>query len=58
MREREKLGEKPQIVSPFLADTIARLAEIEISAGRAKGSLELEANYVRRSDAELLYIGG
>jgi tRNA threonylcarbamoyladenosine biosynthesis protein TsaB len=57
-REREKLGEKPQIVSPFLADTIARLAEIEISAGRAKGSLELEANYVRRTDAEVHWKGG
>jgi tRNA threonylcarbamoyladenosine biosynthesis protein TsaB len=57
-REREKLGEGPQIVSPFLADTIARLAQIDVAAGRATGSLELDANYVRRTDAEVLWKGG
>ena len=56
-REREKLGDELQIVSPFLADTIARLAEIEVAAGRATGSLELDANYVRRTDAEVHWKG-
>lgn len=57
-REREKLGDEPQIVSPFLADTIARLAGIEVAAGRSTGGLELDANYVRRTDAEVLWKGG
>jgi tRNA threonylcarbamoyladenosine biosynthesis protein TsaB len=57
-REREKLGDELQIVSPFLADTIARLAEIEVAAGRATGSLELDANYVRRTDAEVHWKAG
>jgi tRNA threonylcarbamoyladenosine biosynthesis protein TsaB len=57
-REREKCGDEMQIVSPFLADTIASLAGIEVAAGRAKGSLELDANYVRRTDAEVLWKGG
>jgi tRNA threonylcarbamoyladenosine biosynthesis protein TsaB len=56
-REREKLGEEPQIVSAFLADTIARLAERELAAGRASSSLELDANYVRRTDAEVFWKG-
>ncbi len=57
-RELEKSKDKPQIVSPFLADTIARLAERELAAGRATGSLELDANYVRRTDGEALWKGG
>jgi tRNA threonylcarbamoyladenosine biosynthesis protein TsaB len=57
-QERQRLGDAPQVVSPFLADTISRLAEIEVAAGRAKGSLELDANYVRRTDAEVLWKGG
>lgn len=57
-REQEKLGDQPEIVSPFLADTIARLAEIEVAAGRTTGSLELDANYVRRTDAEVHWKGG
>jgi tRNA threonylcarbamoyladenosine biosynthesis protein TsaB len=51
-RERQKLGDEPEIVSASLADTIARLAEVELAAGRAVGVLELDAKYVRRSDAE------
>jgi tRNA threonylcarbamoyladenosine biosynthesis protein TsaB len=57
-REREKLGDEPRIVSAFLADSIARLAERELAAGRATGSLELDANYVRRTDAEVFWKGG
>ncbi len=51
-RERQKLGDESRIVSAFLAGTIARLAEVELAAGRAVGVLELDAKYVRRSDAE------
>lgn len=51
--ERQKLGDEPEIVPAFLADTIARLAEGELAAGRAIRVLELDANYVRRTDAEV-----
>jgi tRNA threonylcarbamoyladenosine biosynthesis protein TsaB len=57
-RERQKLGDEPRIVSPFLATAIARLAETEVAAGRSTGSLELDANYVRRCDAEVFWHGG
>jgi tRNA threonylcarbamoyladenosine biosynthesis protein TsaB len=57
-REREKLGDEAEIVTCFLAGTIARLAESELAAGRAVNSLELDANYVRPSDAEVLGKGG
>jgi tRNA threonylcarbamoyladenosine biosynthesis protein TsaB len=50
-REREKLGDEMEIVSCFQAVTIGRLTEGELAAGRAMGSLELDANYLRRSDA-------
>lgn len=57
-REREKLGDETEIVSCFQAVTIGRLIERELAAGRATGSLELDANYVRRTDAEVHWKGG
>ena len=44
-------------VSPFLAETLGRLATVKLARGEAISSLELDANYVRRSDAELLWRG-
>ncbi len=44
-------------VSPFLAETLARLAAVKLARGEMISSLELDANYVRRSDAELLWRG-
>ncbi|MBV8843806.1 MAG: tRNA (adenosine(37)-N6)-threonylcarbamoyltransferase complex dimerization subunit type 1 TsaB [Bryobacterales bacterium] len=38
-----------------LAGAIARIAAQEFNAGRAKDPAEIDANYVRRSDAELLW---
>jgi len=38
-----------------LAGAIARIAAHEFIAGRAKDPAEIDANYVRRSDAELLW---
>jgi tRNA threonylcarbamoyladenosine biosynthesis protein TsaB len=38
---------------PALARAIAAIAWAEFSAGRAQDAAEIEANYVRRSDAEL-----
>jgi len=57
-RDREALGDEPVIVSAFLAGTIARLAASELAAGRAVGSLELDANYLRRSDATSTWTDG
>lgn len=42
-------------VSPFLAETLARLAAVKLARGEAISALELDANYIRRSDAELLF---
>jgi tRNA threonylcarbamoyladenosine biosynthesis protein TsaB len=42
-------------ISPVLADSVARLARRKFAAGEAVDALRLEANYVRRSDAELLW---
>jgi len=44
-----------EVVSPVLADAVARLAASKFLAGGAVDALGLEANYVRRSDAELLW---
>jgi len=42
-------------VSPALAEAVARSAARKISRGETLDALRLEANYVRRSDAELLW---
>lgn len=50
--------EKPIIVervSPFLAPEIGRLGWIRAQEGKLCDSLTLDANYIRRSDAELHY---
>jgi tRNA threonylcarbamoyladenosine biosynthesis protein TsaB len=44
-------------VSPFLAETLARLAAVRLRRGETISALELDANYIRRSDAELLWRG-
>lgn len=44
-----------EIISPVLADAVARRAERKFFRGEAVDALRLEANYVRRSDAELLW---
>jgi tRNA threonylcarbamoyladenosine biosynthesis protein TsaB len=42
-------------VSPVLAESVARCAAGRIARGETLDALHLEANYVRRSDAELLW---
>lgn len=42
-------------VSPVLAEAVARCAERKLARGETLDALHLEANYVRRSDAELLW---
>jgi len=55
---REELKERVERVSPFLAKTIAGMAAGRLATGRTTDSLGLDANYVRRPDAEMLWKGG
>ncbi len=57
-REREKRGEKVQSVSALLAPVIGRIGYERVLENRLTNALTLDANYVRRSDAELLWKGG
>jgi tRNA threonylcarbamoyladenosine biosynthesis protein TsaB len=56
-REREKRGEKVQFVSALLAPVIGRIGYQRMLENRLTTALTLDANYVRRSDAELLWKG-
>jgi len=49
---RQSLGETVDIVSPFLAPVIGRVGNQLALAKRLTTALALDANYVRRSDAE------
>lgn len=42
-------------ISPVLAEAVARRARRKLERGEAVDALHLQANYVRRSDAELLW---
>jgi tRNA threonylcarbamoyladenosine biosynthesis protein TsaB len=55
---REKLKERIELVSPFLAQTMARMAASRVAEGPCVDALTLDANYVRRPDAEMLWKGG
>jgi tRNA threonylcarbamoyladenosine biosynthesis protein TsaB len=57
-RTREKLNERIETVSCFLAPTIASIAANRVAEGRFTDALSLDANYVRRSDAEIFWKGG
>lgn len=52
---RKDAGESMQAVEPILAPSIAALAIKKLAAGLTKDALTLDANYVRRSDAELFW---
>jgi tRNA threonylcarbamoyladenosine biosynthesis protein TsaB len=54
----EKAGEKVQIVSAIFAPVIGRIAHQSVLENRVTDALRLDANYVRRSDAELLWKSG
>lgn len=56
-KEREKLNEGTELVSGYLDIAIARIARNAILAGRTTDALALDANYVRRSDAEIFWKG-
>jgi tRNA threonylcarbamoyladenosine biosynthesis protein TsaB len=55
--ERAKLGEAIEPVTGLLAEAVARMAAKELAAGRHTDPLALDANYVRRSDAEVFWKG-
>lgn len=48
---------RQEVISPVLADAVGRLAARKFARGQVVDALRLEANYVRRSDAELLWQG-
>jgi tRNA threonylcarbamoyladenosine biosynthesis protein TsaB len=56
-KAREARGEKVKSVSSALAPAIGRLGMAQFSAGRCTDALSLDANYVRRSDAEIFWKG-
>ena len=56
-KAREKRGEKVQRVSSLRAPMIGRLGMAALAEGRGTDALALDANYVRRSDAEIFLKG-
>jgi len=57
-KARENSGEQVEIVSSVLAPAIGRIGLAHAAAGRFTDALTLDANYVRRSDAEIFWKGG
>jgi tRNA threonylcarbamoyladenosine biosynthesis protein TsaB len=55
---REKLNERIEMVSCYLAPMIADIAANRVAQGRFTDALALDANYVRRSDAEVFWKDG
>jgi len=56
-KARQGQNEGFELVSGFLGIGIARMARIAAAAGRYTDALALDANYVRRSDAEVFWKG-
>ena len=57
-RKREELGESIELASPTVAAIIGRIGLQRLQEGKATDALGLDANYVRRSDAEIFWKGG
>jgi tRNA threonylcarbamoyladenosine biosynthesis protein TsaB len=56
-KTREARGERIESVSSTLAPAIGRIGMAQLAAGRFTDGLSLDANYVRRSDAEIFWKG-
>lgn len=56
-KERERRGESVETVSSVLAPEVGRIGMVKLVEGRFTDALALDANYVRRSDAEILWKG-
>jgi len=54
-RERERRGETIESVSGILAPVIGKMGGRRLAAGQHTDALSLDANYVRRSDAEIFW---
>ena len=54
---REERGENIETASPILAGYIGRIGMRRLQDGKATDALGLDANYVRRSDAEIFWKG-
>jgi tRNA threonylcarbamoyladenosine biosynthesis protein TsaB len=57
-KEREKRGESVEPVSATLGAVIGRIGLRRLQEGKSTDALGLDANYVRRSDAEIFWKGG
>lgn len=57
LKGRLTLGDSLELCSPELASMIGALAEERAARGEFSDSLALDANYVRRSDAEIFWKG-
>jgi tRNA threonylcarbamoyladenosine biosynthesis protein TsaB len=55
---REKSGESVEQVAATLAPIIGRIGLKRLKEGKTTDALGLDANYVRRSDAEIFWKGG
>jgi tRNA threonylcarbamoyladenosine biosynthesis protein TsaB len=56
-KSREARGERIESVASVLAPAIGRIGMAQLAAGRGTDALSLDANYVRRSDAEFFWKG-
>jgi len=56
-RQREKFGERIERASSTLAGIIGTIGLRRLQSGKATDALALDANYVRRSDAEIFWKG-
>jgi tRNA threonylcarbamoyladenosine biosynthesis protein TsaB len=56
-KTREARGERIESVSSVLAPAIGKIGMAQLTAGRFTDVLSLDANYVRRSDAEIFWKG-
>jgi tRNA threonylcarbamoyladenosine biosynthesis protein TsaB len=54
---RARLGEAIEIINPVLAPTIGLIGYQKFLRGELVDALHLDANYIRRSDAEILWKG-
>jgi tRNA threonylcarbamoyladenosine biosynthesis protein TsaB len=57
-KARQSRGERVEIVSSVLAPWVGRIGLTQLATGRVMDALSLDANYVRRSDAEIFWKGG
>lgn len=56
-KERQKAGEGIEQASATLAGIIGRIGFQRLAEGKGTNALRLDANYVRRSDAEIFWKG-